>query len=204
VAVLDGYFAEGGDPVVHAAVDRVAAALDTSRRVTWPSVAQARAAAFVITATEGGRLHLDRLRTSAAAFDPAVRDRLLAGAMMPAAWYLQAQRFRRWWRSQVLPLMADVDVLIAPATPVPATVLGQETMTVGGRELLVRPNLGLFTQPVSFIGLPVVAAPLQSAAGSLPLAVQLIGNPWGEITLLRVARHLERQGICSAPAVTLA
>ena len=204
IAVLDGYFAEGGDPLVHASVDRVAAVLNASGRMVWPSVAQARAAAFVITATEGGRLHVDRLKTSAADFDPAVRDRLLAGAMMPAAWYLQAQRFRRWWRSQVLALMTDVDVLIAPATPVPATVLGQETMTVDGREQLVRPNLGLFTQPVSFIGLPVVAAPMQSAAGPLPLAVQLIGRPWTELTLLRVARHLERQGICSAPAAAIA
>ena len=95
-------------------------------------------------------------------------------------------------------------MLIAPATPVPATRLGQQTMTVGGRELLVRPNLGLFTQPVSFIGLPVVAAPVPSAAGGLPVAVQVIGAPWSESTLLRVAAHLEAVGICAAPAAMVA
>jgi len=86
---------------------------------------------------------------------------------------------------------------------VPATHLGQEQMTIDGRELLVRPNLGLFTQPISFIGLPVVAAPIHFVAGALPVAVQLIGSPWGEASLLRVARHLEKHGICSAPTATL-
>jgi AtzE family amidohydrolase len=203
VAALGGYFSNGADPAVHAAVGHVAAALGTTCSVELPAVEQARAAAFVITASEGGRLHLERLRTRAADFDPGTRDRLLAGAMLPAAWYLHAQKFRAWWREQIAAVFRDVDVLLAPATPVPATLLGQETMTIGGRELLVRPNLGLFTQPISFIGLPVVAAPVQFAAGALPLAVQLIGPPWSETSLLRLARHLEKTGICAAPAADL-
>ncbi|MCX6936930.1 MAG: AtzE family amidohydrolase [Verrucomicrobia bacterium] len=203
VGVLGGYFAQGGDPAAHAAVNTVASALRASRRVELPEVASARAAAFVISASEGGRLHLERLRTRAADFDPACRDRLLSGAMLPASWYVQAQKFRAWWRGQVHAVFRDFDVLLAPATPVPATRLGQETMTLDGRELPVRPNLGLFTQPISFIGLPVVAAPIQRAAGALPLAVQLIGAPWAEATLLRVARHLELAGCCSAPAAPL-
>jgi len=201
--MLGGYFSTGGDPAVHAAVERVAAGLQVTRRVELPAVEEARAAAFLITASEGGHLHLERLRARATDFDPGVVARLMAGAMVPAAWYLQAQKFRSWWREQVLPVFRSVDVLLAPATPVPATVLGQETMTIGGREMLVRPNLGLFTQPISFIGLPVVAAPLQSAAGPLPLGVQLIAAPWAETSLLRVARHLERTGICAAVPATL-
>ena len=149
-------------------------------------------------------MHLDRLRSRAADFDPSARDRLIAGAMLPTAWYLHAQKFRAWWREQVLPVFRDVDILLAPATPVPATCLGQEKVTIGGREMLVRPNLGLFTQPISFIGLPVVAAPIEAAAGPLPLAVQLVGAPWAEAPLLRVARHLEKQGVCTAPTTVVA
>jgi aspartyl-tRNA(Asn)/glutamyl-tRNA(Gln) amidotransferase subunit A len=63
----------------------------------------------------------------------------------------------------------------------------------------VRANLGIFTQPVSFIGLPVVAAPLQRSEG-LPIAVQLIARPFDEQAALRVAHWLERQGVCTAPA----
>jgi AtzE family amidohydrolase len=203
IAVLGGYFSRGGDPAAHAAVDRVAAALGVTRGIELPAVECARAAAVVITASEGGRLHLERLRTRAADFDPSARDRLIAGAMLPAAWYLQAQKFRAWWREQVRAVFREADVLLAPATPVPATRIGQETMTVDGRELLVRPSLGLFTQPMSFVGLPVVAAPIQAAAGPLPLAVQLIGAPWTEVSLLRLAHHLEQIGVCAAPASVL-
>jgi len=203
VGVLDGYFARGGDPATHAAVERIAGALGAAGRFDLRAAEAARAAAFVITASEGGRLHLERLRSRAADFDPAARDRLIAGAMLPAAWYTQAQKVRAWWRERFRNVFREVDVLLAPATPVAATMLGQETMNVGGCEMPVRPNLGLFTQPISFVGLPVVAAPLQNAAGKLPLAVQLIGAPWTEARLLRVARHLEKSGVCAAPAAPL-
>jgi aspartyl-tRNA(Asn)/glutamyl-tRNA(Gln) amidotransferase subunit A len=199
IGILDGYFASGGDTRVHAAVEALASALGATRRVELPDAGLARAAAFLITASEGGQLHLDRLRKQASDFEPPIRDRLLAGALQPAAWYLQAQKFRALWREKVHAIFRDVDVLLAPATPVVATVLGQEKMMLNGTEQLVRPNLGVFTQPISFIGLPVVAAPIPSVVDGLPVAVQLIGAPWAEATLLRVARHLEKSGLCAAP-----
>lgn len=204
IGVLGGYFARGGLPEAHAAVETVAAALGVQRRIELPQPELARAAAFVITATEGGALHLKRLRTRAADFDPQTRDRFLAGALTPAAWYLQAQKFRGWWREQMREVFRDVDVLIAPATPLPAPLLGQEMMSFNGKEIPLRPNIGIFTQPITLIGLPVVAAPLQEAAGNLPIAVQLIAAPWREASLLRVARVLEKSGVCRAPVAQIA
>lgn len=203
IAVLGGYFEKGGNPQAHAAVSAIATALGVTRRVEFPEAATARAAAYVITATEAGRLHFERLKTRAADFDPAARDRLLAGALTPAAWYLQAQKFRAWYRERVREVFRDVDVVLAPATPVPATLIGQQTMTLDGVPMPVRPNLGIFTQPISFVGLPVVAAPVHSV-GPLPIGVQLIAAPWREIAALRVARLLEQNGICAASAAPLA
>jgi AtzE family amidohydrolase len=203
IAVLGGYFERGGLPEAHAAVATVAAALGVTRRVELPGPALARAAAYTITASEGGHRHLERLKTRAADFDPGTRDRFLAGALTPAGWYLQAQKFRAVWRAQVREVFRAADVLLAPATPVSATLLGQQTMTLDGVELLVRPNLGIFTQPITFAGLPVVAAPVHRA-GAMPLAVQLIGAPWNEAALLRVARVLEKSGVCTAPVASLA
>ncbi|MEO7415324.1 MAG: AtzE family amidohydrolase [Opitutaceae bacterium] len=203
VAVLGGYFEKGGDAQAHAAVATVAAALGVTRRVEFPEAATARAAAFIITATEAGRLHLERLKSRAADFDPAARDRLLAGALTPTAWYVQAQKFRAWYRERVRDVFRDVDVVLAPATPVPATLIGQQMMTLDGVEVPVRPNLGIFTQPISFIGLPVVAAPVHSV-GPLPIGVQLIAAPWRENVALRVARFLELSGVCTATASPLA
>ena len=203
VAVLGGYFSKGGHPNAHAAVARVAATLNVVRQIELPTPALARAAAYTITATEGGHRHLSRLKTRAADFDPGTRDRFLAGALMPSGWYLHAQKFRAIWRDQLREIFRDVDVLLAPATPVSATLLGQQTMTLDGVEMLVRPNLGLFTQPITFAGLPVVAAPVHTP-GAMPIAVQLIGAPWKEIDVLRVARVLEKSGVCTAPVAALA
>jgi len=198
VAVLGGYFSRGGDPQVHAAVMSVAEALAVTRVVELPAVLEARGAAYLMTASEGGQFHLDRLRSRGSDFDPASRDRLRAGALLPAAWYLHAQRFRAWWREQVREIFETVDVLLAPATPVPATLIGQEMMLFDGKSVPVRPNLGLFTQPLSFVGLPVVAAPVFSY-GLLPTAVQLVAAPWREEALLRVARALEQAEVCVSP-----
>lgn len=198
IGVLGGYFASGGDPMVHAAVAHVANALGGGERVELPAVAEARAAAYLLTAAEAGRLHLDRLRSRAEEFEPLTRDRLLAGLLQPAAWVDQARRFRAWWPGALAPVFARYDVLLAPAVPVPATRLGQATMELGGREVAVRPNLGYFTQPLSLAGLPVVAAPLWMQGAALPTAVQLVAAPGGEAAILRVARHLERLGVCGA------
>ena len=124
-----------------------------------------------------------------------MRDRLIAGAMVPATLVIQAQKFRRWYRNAVLALFRDVDAIIAPATPCTAPKLGQKTFLLGDAELPVRPNLGIFTQPISFIGLPVAAVPLP---GKLPIAVQVIAAPWREDVCLRIARHLEATGVAVA------
>lgn len=201
IAVAGGYFARGGD--ADAAVAAVAAALSCTRTVEIPEAARARAAAYLITAAEGAALHLDRLRERAAEFDPAVRDRLIAGAMLPAPFVERAQRFRRWYRAAVLDLFREVDIILAPCTPCRAPASGQATFVFDGVALPVRANVGLFTQPISFIGLPVVAAPVRPDAG-LPLGVQIIAAPWREDLALRVARHLERAGVARAPVATLA
>src|SRR5262249_61550163 len=111
-------------------------------------------------ARQACRLPLSRRRAGGPSFDPAVRDRLIAGAMIPAAHVVKAQKFRRWYREQVLALFAHVDAVLAPATPCTAPAIGQRTFVLDGVELPVRANLGIYTQPISFIGLPVVAVPM--------------------------------------------
>jgi 1-carboxybiuret hydrolase len=201
---LGGYFARHGEAGAFAAVDRVARALKADRVVELAHADVARSAAYLITMVEGGALHLGRLRTRSPDFDPDVRDRLIAGAMLPGAWIAQAQKFRRRFRDQTLALFRDVDILLAPATPCRAPKIGQRTFVLDGQEMLVRPNLGLFTQPISFIGLPVVAAPVWTDGEKLPIGVQIIAAPWREDLALRVARKLERESLVHAPVASFA
>jgi 1-carboxybiuret hydrolase len=197
IAVAGGYFRKSLFPEAAEAVRRVVDALGAKAEIDIPEAQRARAAAYVITASEGAALHLERLRTRAHDFDPAMRDRLIAGAMIPAALVNRAQKFRRWYRGEVLKLFDKVDAIIAPATPCTAPAIGQQTFVIDSVELPVRPNIGIHTQPISFIGLPVVAVPVPLTP--MPIAVQVIAAPWREDVALRIAYALEQMGVCSAP-----
>jgi len=197
IAVAGDYFL--GTPEVQAEVQKVAKALEVTKTVTLPDAQAARAAAFIITMAEGATLHLERLRQRPDDFDPEVRDRLLAGTMLPGVWVERAQKLRRVFRDRVLRLFDGVDAILAPATPMRAPLLGQKTAMFGGVELPVRPNLGIFTQPISFIGLPVVTVPVWKHGEELPLGVQVIAAPWREDVCLRIAHQLETAGVCKAP-----
>lgn len=197
IAVAGDYFL--GSPEVQAHVQKVAKALEVTKTVTLPDAQAARAAAFLITMGEGAALHLDRLRERPDDFDPEVRDRLLAGTMLPAVWVERAQKLRRVYRERVLRLFDGVDAILAPATPMKAPLLGQKTAMFGGVEMPVRPNLGIFTQPISFIGLPVATVPVWQYGEDLPLGVQVIAAPWREDVCLRIAHQLETAGVCKAP-----
>ena len=197
VARLAGYFDTHAGDEARWAANAAAHALGATDEIDLHGADVARAAAFVITAAEGGNLHLDALRTHYDEFEPLSRDRLIAGALLPAVWYQRAQHVRRRFLTRVLALFDHYDLLVAPATPVTAPLLGQEHITIGTRQLPTRPNLGLLTQPISFIGLPVAVAPLWPN-DHLPMGVQLIAAPWREDICLRAAASLEQQGLAAS------
>lgn len=201
-AVLGGYFQTWCSDEARAAVAMAAKALNVQDEVTFPDAALARTAAFIISASEGGNQYLPALRQMPERFEPLSRERLLAGAMIPAAWYVQAQRFRHYFRQQVMPLFDEFDLLIAPATPQSATLVGQETMRINHSDLPIRASMGMLTQPISFLGLPVTTVPLQTPGG-LPIGLQLIAAPFREEVCLRAAWSLEQMGIAKAIPATL-
>jgi AtzE family amidohydrolase len=194
VAVADDYFERYADEEALHAVAEFARALGTTRRVTLPEAARARAAAYIISATEAGNLHLPNLRTRPQDFEPRSKDRLIAGAIGPAAWYVQAQRFRQWFRANMAQIFETVDVILAPASPRSATPIGATSMSLRGAEVAPRAYMGLLTQPISFIGLPVITVPF-IRDGQMPLGVQVIAAPWREDVCFRVAHALENSGV---------
>jgi Asp-tRNA(Asn)/Glu-tRNA(Gln) amidotransferase A subunit family amidase len=109
---------------------------------------------------------------------------------------VQAQRARRWYHDLMLKQFETVDLIIAPSTPCVAPRTGEKLLNFRGREIPLRPNIGVFTQPISCIGLPVAAVPTFS--GPLPIGVQLIAAPWREDLCLRAAYALEHSGVAGA------
>ena len=204
VAVLGGYFHDWANEPAREAVRLAAQALGATTVVELPGAEQARAAAFIITGAEGGSLHRQGLQNHYDDYEPASRDRLVAGTLIPATWVVQAQRVRQKFFEEAVRLFKDYDVLIAPATPVAATVIGAEWVTINGQKLPCRASMGLLTQPISCIGLPVCTAPIWPGIGDdphLPLGVQLIAGPWREVDALAAACTLELAGIATAREV---
>jgi AtzE family amidohydrolase len=196
IGLLDGYFHDNATPPAREVARLAAKILGAVDNVQWPDAALGRAAAFIITASEGGSLHLPDLRTHLEDFEPLSADRFVAGALQPVAWYLRAQRFRRVYRERVNELFKRWDILLAPATPVNATVIGTEWLEINGTQQPCRAAMGLLTQPISFAGCPVVAAPMWPAGtGGLPIAVQIIAAPWREDLAFRAAHALGIAGV---------
>lgn len=201
IGVLGGYFHDQAGPAAREVAALAARTLGARAEVTWPDAALGRSAAFLITASEGGSLHRDDLRTRPQDFEPLSVDRFISGLLQPVDWVLRAQRYRRIYRDRVNALFADWDLLVAPATPVPAPEIGTEWIEINGARHPARPSMGLLTQPVSFAGCPVVAAPMwPEGTGGLPIGVQLIAAPWREDLCLRAARVLQQAGVAGLRA----
>jgi len=200
IGILGGWFNDWADPAARRAVQLAAAALGATQWAELKSAEAARAAAYVITGAEGGALHRPRLLKQYEEFGPSSRARLVAGNLIPAAWVVQAQRVRRAAYCEALDLFGRFDLLIAAAAPAVAPRIGQETLLINGRSIPTKAGLGVLTQPISCIGLPVCTAPVWPDEGApaeraLPVGVQLIGAPWREDLCLAAARTLEQAGI---------
>ncbi|MCX7285562.1 MAG: AtzE family amidohydrolase [Novosphingobium sp.] len=196
IARLSGRFRENADPAQLAAIDAIA---PDAPLLELPDIARARSAAFLITACEGGSLHRGTLATSALAYDPAVRDRLIAGALLPEELHAKAMAFRANFLSRVNRLIADFDVLLAPAAPCTAPLIADPRIMIDGALSPARADLGIHTQPITFTALPSLTVPLRRP-GQLPLGLQLIGKPGGEGALLALAARLEIDGITGVTA----
>jgi 1-carboxybiuret hydrolase len=201
IGILGGWFNDWADPAARRAVQCVAAALGATQWAELKSAEVARAAAYVITGAEGGALHRPRLLQQYEDFGPSSRARLVAGSLIPAEWVVQAQRVRRHAYLEAIDLFARFDLLIAAAAPAVAPRIGQETLLINGRSIATKAGLGVLTQPISCVGLPVCTVPVWPNAGdtpaerALPVGVQLISAPWREDRCLAAAKMLEQAGI---------
>lgn len=198
IARAGGYFVEGATAEAIGALDRVASALDVRETIELPYALAARAAAYLITTTEAAALHLERLSTRGGDFEPIVRDRMMSGALLPAAIAAKAQKVRAVFRDLMLEKLQSHDAIIALSAPCVAPLIGQQMLDLGHAQVPLRANIGLYTQPISLIGLPVVAVPV--AMSPLSVGVQIITAPWREDIALAIARDLERLGVAVSAA----
>ena len=202
VARLGGWFRRNGHRDGNNGVDEIAASFGKAPLIQLPFSEAARSAAFLITSKYGGLLHEETLRTRATEYDPAVRDRLIAGIALSDHKVAAAKRIIERYNQELQRALSKFDLLIAPTTPSTAPDISESLIEVDGKLVSARANLGLYTQPLSVAGVPILSVPLKRP-GKLPLGVQLIANRGNEEHLFSAAEHLERADVIgfSAPAL---
>ncbi|MEP1142180.1 MAG: AtzE family amidohydrolase [Henriciella sp.] len=194
VARLDGWFRANCFADTLAGVDAIADAFGDAPLIDLPLAGAARSAGFLITAKLGGALHLEDLKTRAMDYDPAVRDRLIAGVALSDSKVNDAEIVAERFNRQLDDALRQYDILIAPTTPTPAPKISEGLIEIDGEMVSARANLGLYTQPVSLSGLPILSVPLKRP-GQLPLGVQLIAGHGKEAHLFSAAERLVKAGL---------
>lgn len=196
VGLLRRAFLEHADPAVRGGVEQAAKTLEglgaRVEEVELPSAIHAVGASFAILASEALTYHEEWMKSRAQDYAPDVRDRLRMGAFVAATQYLGAQRTRALLRNEVDGLLAARDVLLAPATPVVATPVGQNEVTLNGQTVDVRSTLTRLTRVFNLTGHPVASVPCGFTPGGLPIGMQIVGRPFDEATVLRAADAYQR------------
>src|SRR5262249_18602967 len=183
------------DEEVQAAVRTAAGVLQDAgcsvEEVSLPIERYSLGTSFAVLGSEAFALHEPLLRRHAADYAPEVRRRLLAAAFMTAGDYLNGQRARRLIRDAVDAVLQRVDCLLAPTLPVAAPPITASEVRIGDRTEATRPAMTMFTRLFNLSGHPVVCLPCGFSRDGMPFSLQLVGRPFDEATILRLAKTYE-------------
>lgn len=196
VGLLRRLFLDGATPAVRTAVETAAATLAGAGaivdEVALARVDLASAASLAIVSVEALAYHAELLRTRAGEYDPDIARRLRMGAFVSGLHYVRAQQVRALVRDEIDAALSRRDVLLAPSTPIVAPTVEERQVALGDGTADVRSALIRFTRPFNLSGHPACAVPCGFTEGGLPIGMQLVGRPFDEATVLRVADAFQR------------
>ena len=192
------HFWEKLDPEVRRATE--AAVRDIEKRgaavqeVSLPHLKKSLEAATTVSLAEALHFH------QAAGYFPArageygeeVRQRIESGEKVTAVQFLAALDVRKQLLAEFEAVLREVDAIVAPMAPVPAPLIGAESVKIEGEQFGVRAALVGWARPANFTGLPAISVPCGFTSDGLPVGLQFIGRPFDESTLLQIAYSYER------------
>jgi aspartyl-tRNA(Asn)/glutamyl-tRNA(Gln) amidotransferase subunit A len=188
IGVPRAYFFDGIDSEVEVAFEQALATLGSLgamvRDVEIPSI-HAVPVYMAILLSEAFAYHERDLREHAELYGDVLREKLLAGALITGAEYIQAQRLRAKLQTDMAKVMKTVDVLATPTTPTPAPPF---SVVLDPDFPFPRSNMA----PFNMTGLPALALPCGFSTAGLPLSLQIAGRPFDEATVLRVGHTYEQ------------
>jgi aspartyl-tRNA(Asn)/glutamyl-tRNA(Gln) amidotransferase subunit A len=197
IGIPEPWFFDAIEPAVAAAVESAIQVLVEAgcqrAKLELPHMDEVLGAHRAIIFSEASAYHRPFLETAANRYSDDIRPLLLGGLFLSAADYLQAQRVRtivcRAWAD----VLRTVDCLVTPTLPIVATKFGQESASLpGGEKALVRAYLDLLL-PFNLTGHPAVSVPCGFSQETLPIGLQIVGKPFDEATILRVAHQYQQR-----------
>jgi Asp-tRNA(Asn)/Glu-tRNA(Gln) amidotransferase A subunit family amidase len=190
-----GALVDKADPqvaaVVQAAVDELAGLRPSVEAAEVPLLDEAGTINQLVMLPEAANVHLPWMRERLADYGPDVRARMLAGLLLPSTAYVTGLRARRWFDDGIRRLFERFDLLVAPAMPIVAPPLGDETVEVRGETMPYRLALIPFNSPWSLAGLPAASVPCGFVDG-LPVGLALVGGRLQEQIVLRAAHAFQQ------------
>ncbi|OLL27419.1 hypothetical protein BTH42_32990 [Burkholderia sp. SRS-W-2-2016] len=192
---------------VRAAVRRVADALAscgaTLREVPMPDLREAGALATLVLGAEAASIHAKWLRECRAEYGEQVLRRLERGLLYPATRYVDALRLRAASMTRFVDqyLGGGAQALLLPTLPYAVPTIA-DTLDGDADEIERRfGNFSYWTRGINYLGLPGLSVPAGKSGNGMPIGVQLIGRPWSEDALLRVAHQLQRHTDWHLPSI---
>lgn len=189
IGVPTGFYFERVDDEVEA---RVREAVEVFRHlgaevreVEIPNIRETLYAQRLTLAAEAFAVHEERLKSEPEKFDDHGLERLLKGEDLRAYRYANAQQRKLQSRREFEGVLEEVDIILTPSVPVPATSIEQRELSIGGHDEAVYSALTRLTGPTNLNGLPSLSVPCGTTASGLPVGLQLIGRPFDEATLYR-------------------
>jgi aspartyl-tRNA(Asn)/glutamyl-tRNA(Gln) amidotransferase subunit A len=159
----------------------------------FPDLAAMDAAAALIIACEGASLHGELMRTQGSTYGKQMRVRLERGFAIPAPRYLDALRYRAVALSQLSEkIFARVDILLLPVVGIRTPTRTESDVESGLNVDEIVGQLSRYTRPLSYSGLPSLALPIGFATYGMPVSAQLVGRPFSEELLLRLANAYQQ------------
>jgi aspartyl-tRNA(Asn)/glutamyl-tRNA(Gln) amidotransferase subunit A len=196
LGVPTNYFTDDVDPVVADAVAKALKKLESlGAKVVPVSIAELDGVLdcmLAIAMSEASTYHQAFLSSNPDLFGDETRLLLETGEMILATTYINAQRARVAIKAAFREALRDVDVILTPTQPTTALKVGQSTSRIGAREESVFAVSARFCAPLNLSGLPAASVPCGFSPEKMPIGLQIIGKPFDEATVLKVADAFER------------
>jgi aspartyl-tRNA(Asn)/glutamyl-tRNA(Gln) amidotransferase subunit A len=190
------YFFDDVEPFVEKAIRTAIADLEAlgakAVPVSIPDLDGVLDCMLAIAMSEASVYHQQAMRTTPELFTDETRLLLEAGELTLATTYINAQRSRLAIKNAFKQAMRDVDVLVTPTQPTTALKIGQTTSRIGSREETVFGVSARFCAPFNISGLPAISVPCGFSPEGMPIGLQIIGKPFDEETIFRIADAFER------------